>query len=468
MSLWLYLHFPQLQLDTIYQAAEHQQTPLIIVNDKNNEVLQLNQLAKNQGITLGMGLGTAASLTDNIQVKVYEPDIETQRLKHIAHWLYAVSADIALYPPNGLLLRVSNMLSLYRDLAHYWQELSAQLRALAVNFHYATGYSPNAARLLARQQLDQLSDNKPWLLAQLKQQKLINSDLDKQIIVRLQRVGVHKLADLLSLSLPELAKRFTIEVVNYIGQLTGDLQHQVVFYIPPEQFEQYLELYFEVSNQQYLTKPLAKLYGLLENYLVRRDKLVTEVRLLLHQRDHADLCIQIGAAQGEYKTDKWLQLTHLKLTSIALAAPVIGISLTAKQIVNKYGQHQDLFKGSQGSTTAAELVSVLSAKLGEDKVKGLGIEQDARPEVANRLCPPFTALKETTVALKLRPSILLPVPLPLQEQVKVMSPPERIVTGWWDDAPINRDYFVACSKQGRWLWLFRDKQQRWFVHGLFS
>ena len=468
MMLWLYLHFPSLQLDSIYQEAEYLQAPLIVVDEKSNEVVQLNQLAKAQGIKMGMGLGAAVSLSDHIQVKVYEPDIEKQRLKHIAHWLYAISADIALYPPNGLLLRVSNMLSLYRDLTHYWQTLFDQLKALAIDFHYATGDSPYAARLLARQKLDQVTDNKILLFNQLKQQRIANSDLEQATIVSLEKVGVQSLADLFSLSLPELGKRFNIDVVNYIGRLTGNLQHQVNFYIPPECFEHYLELYFEVSNCQYLVKPLTKLYSLLESYLIGRDKLATEVTLIFHQRDKDDLCLLISAAQGEYKAQKWLQLSQLRLASVSLAAPVVGISLQTKQIVNKYDQHNDLFNGTQGKISTSELIDTLTAKLGADSVQGLKIKDDDRPEVANQCCPPLTAQQLPSSIPSLRPSVLLPKPMPLTEQVNILSSPERIVTGWWDDNPVHRDYFIAYSQQKQWLWVFRDKQQRWFVHGLFS
>ena len=49
-----------------------------------------------------------------------------------------------------------------------------------------------------------------------------------------------------------------------------------------------------------------------------------------------------------------------------------------------------------------------------------------------------------------RPSLLLPHPEPLEQQV-VMSGPERIVTGWWDNSPVVRDYFIAKNTQKQWL-----------------
>lgn len=468
MALWIYLHFPSLQLDVMYKQEETKALPVIIVDDKSNEIVQLNSLAQREGIKVSMGLGTASSLCRDLQVKPYDQTIEQQTLKRIAHWLYSVTADIALSPPNGLLLKVSNMLALYQDLGHYWQVLSQHLNRLSINYQYASGYSPYAAKILATQQFNAISNNQNKLLNRLKTYTLNHSDLPPKVITSLQKVGVNRFADLLSLSIPELSKRFSADVVNYIGRLTGKIQHHVDFYIPPDRFEQYLELYYEVSNNLYLEKPLLKLYQLLEKYLQLRDKLASEVTIYLHQRDTDDLTLNVAAAQGEYKAEHWLQLTKLTLESTVLAAPVVGMTLKTKRLMNKYAQRTDLFQGSQGHLSPEELTSILSAKLGQDKVKGIQVNEDDRPEIANQLCTPFSTQAPSVIADKLRPNLLLPAPLPLNEQVTVMSHPERVITGWWDNNQVIRDYFIGRSNSGRWLWLFRDNNKRWFVHGVFS
>ena len=51
-----------------------------------------------------------------------------------------------------------------------------------------------------------------------------------------------------------------------------------------------------------------------------------------------------------------------------------------------------------------------------------------------------------------------------------MSGPERIETGWWDDLPVARDYFVATTVTGERLWVYRECHggQNWFLHGRFG
>ena len=48
--------------------------------------------------------------------------------------------------------------------------------------------------------------------------------------------------------------------------------------------------------------------------------------------------------------------------------------------------------------------------------------------------------------------------------------PERIETGWWDGHDVRRDYYVALSRAGVRLWIFRERPpgQRWFLHGVFG
>jgi protein ImuB len=53
--------------------------------------------------------------------------------------------------------------------------------------------------------------------------------------------------------------------------------------------------------------------------------------------------------------------------------------------------------------------------------------------------------------------------------LKLVSGPERIEAGWWDEQDVARDYYMAENGRGQRLWVFRDHRTRsWFVHGLFG
>lgn len=470
MTLWLYLHFPTLQLDSLF--SDMQQAPICILDKQR--IVQINGVAEEKGIKLGMGLGSAASLCADLQVHPYNQQVEEKKLTEIAHWLYMVTSDISLFPPSGILLKVSNMLTLYDGLASYWRVVFEHLSALNIQFRFSTGSSPLSAKLLAQQKVNCVSDDPIWLEKTLEQQPLHSAELPDKTIEQLNRVGIRYLHDLLTLELADIARRFDIELVNYIGRLTGQLKHPVNSYHPTETFKRHLELLFEIDNVQWLIKPLFTLLTQLEAFLLLRDKVAYQITLLLHQRDEREQSVTFSSAQGDYLANKWQQLSKLALESCTLNAPITAITLHATQTNQRQPDSLDLFDGQQGQTSPLELITILQAKLGKEQVAGITKTRDPRPELATQLSAPFAPQKDKSTSEEpektksARPSILFPSPVPLVEKVTILQGPERLTTGWWDAETIMRDYFVAKSNQGRWLWIFRDQQKQWFIHGLFA
>ncbi|CAH6883557.1 Nucleotidyltransferase [Vibrio chagasii] len=489
--LWLYLHFPSLQLDTLFNSSEssskeesHEQ-PIIIVDEKDHRALQANQVALESGITLGMGLGSAAALCHHLHVHPYSIELEKNKLKEIAQWAYLVTSDMTLLPPNGLLIKASNMLSLYDGLDNYWYELKSHIEALNIKFSFATGYSPLSAILLGKQAINQVTNNVQQMKAWVNQQALSSSELPPKQVERLNRVGINIVEELLKLPLQEVARRFDIDLVNYVGRLNGQFKHPIDFYHPPESFQQYLELLFDIENILFIEKPLLKLLNQLECFLKLRDRVAFELTLTLHLRGKDDHPVSFYSAQGDYLAEKWANLTHLTLESLKLTAPVQGLTLSLARHGEPQTAYHDLFDGNTGTLAALELLSLLQAKLGQSCIQTPKIQQDPRPEKANRYSLPTlsknVAKKQATVEVvgqteptinisqqRLRPSILLQEPEALTENVTLSQGPERIVSGWWDGEKIIRDYFIAHSENGRWLWVFRTPDKQWFLHGLFS
>ncbi|WP_286267624.1 Y-family DNA polymerase [Thalassotalea atypica] len=467
MTVWLYLDFPILQLDTLYHVDN--QAAIVIVDGRNNTIVQLNHVALHSGITLGMGIGTATALCQQLQIHPYNEQLEQEKLSEIADWLYMHTSDISLVEPKGLLLRTNNMLALYDGLENYWRALKEHIVHLGIHFHYATGFTPYAAQLLAKAGTNLITHNQTLVLERIALQPLVMTELPSKTIKQLTRVGIKQLKALLDTPLVELAKRFDGDLVNYVGQLSGQFKHPVVFYQPPESFKRHIECLYDIENLLWLERPLSILLKQLEQFLFIRGLVAHELQLILHQRDTKDISLSLCSAAGEYQQSKWLVLLQLRLGSVELDAPITRLTLETKHQVAKQATEFTLFSDKQGAITETELISTLQAKLGEAAIMGVQYIPDARPENANKLCQPLSAPKNTpSTATKLRPSLLFPVPEPLKDKVTVMQGPERIATGWWDGSPIIRDYFIARSEQGRWLWVYRTPEQEWFTHGTFS
>jgi len=471
MQLWLYLHFPTLQLDALFSETSltqpHEQA-IVIVDGQRFQIVQANQHALKLGIQLGMGLGSASALCHELQVHPYQQKIEQQTLTDIAQWLYLVTSDIVLLPPQGILLKVSDMLCLYGGLDAYWQALSTHLDKLGYQYAFSTGFSPYSAMLLAKSAMMLISGDKDKLMNTVRSFTLAQTELATKQVMALQRVGVNSLDDLLSLPMAELARRFDIDLVNYVGRLLGQFKHPVDFYHPPEKFHRYLELLYEIENIQWLEKPLQKLLERLELFLTLRNHVAYELALQLHQRDNKTSSIHFTSASGDYTAKQWLKLCQLTLESIKLEAPVQGLTLTIVRGGQLDASSRDMFSGPQGKQTPLELIGLLQAKLGKDKVHKVTLSSDPRPEKATQLYDPSLVIPPLKLGNRCRPSFLLPTPEPLYDKVSIVQGPERFVTGWWDGNDITRDYFIARSNEGRWLWVFRNQDKQWFLHGQFS
>lgn len=469
--LWLYLHFPNLQLDALLQQNPesniHTQA-YVILDERTNQVCQLNHAAYQAGIRLNMGLGTAAMLNGDLQVIPYQREITQNRLSDIAQSLYLVTSDICFFNDNSLLLRVHNMLNLYGDLNAYWQVVQHQLSLQQVVFHYATGHSPLGAKLLANTAWDQVTDNPIEIKKAITASPLQYTDLTPKAVEKLQRVGIYTIQGLLKVPLADIAKRFDMEVATYIGKITAQIPHPVRFFHPKKSFDRFIELLYDIENVQVLQAPLKQLLQGLEEFLKTRDLLTQTLVFILSQRDEKSIELNIHSQQGEYLAQSWAVLISLKLENIVLSAPVFAIRLIAKDTYIRSPEKNDLFAGKQGKLSRLQLISLLQAKLGEEAVFTPTLTNDYRPEQviqnATRLAKPI----QTFQLYPLRPSFLLPSPQRLHEKVSIAYGPERIETGWWDPKPIIRDYFIARNQLGQWYWVFKTPQGDWYLHGVFS
>jgi protein ImuB len=477
MQLWLYLDFPYLQLDTLFskqQNAEQGDEPLAVVDGKNFVIVQANDAALKQGIKIGMGMGSASAMCANLQVHPYQPNIEKQRLSEIAQWLYLITSDIVLFPPQGLLLRVSNMLTLYQGLDHYWQCVEQHMQPWKLRYQFSCGFSPLSAMLLAKTGQNLLSEDRTELLGRLKPFPISTTELESKQVEALRRIGVTKLSELLALPMADLARRFDINLVNYVGRLLGQFKHPLDFHYPPEQFSSELELLYDIENSQWLIKPLTILLKRLEQFLLLRNQVAYEVELRLLQRaNHSQTppqeSVMFTSATGEYRADRWLKLAQLSLESVTLTRAVHHLQLNVVRSGEQPAQADDLFAGTQGSLQPLELISLLQAKLGKQAVCKVQMSDDPRPEKSSCYLDATQTITTTSSRRALlRPSLLLSSPERLNEKVELIHGPERLVTGWWDGHPITRDYYIAHSNQGCWLWVFRDRHKHWYLHGQFS
>jgi protein ImuB len=447
---------------------------LIIVENKNNQVLQLDHIAAKQGIKVGMGLASAIAHGEQLMVVEYDQTQESNRLSELAQWLYQVVADIILFAPNGLALETTNMLSLYGNMQSYWAQITQVLNAQQVHYQGALANTPTAARLLAKNRppnQNLLSDTTDCQ-QQLGALAVSQLELSERHINQLQRVGIVQLKQLWQLSSKELGRRFGLELLRYLATIKGDLNPPLTHYQPPDHFHQYLELFHEINQAQVLLFPLKRMVQDMARFLLTHQWVVTSLTITLHYRNDSgnetNKQILINSGAGEYQAERWMRLIGLKIERAELTAPVVGISLSTGEILEQTVSHDDLFASGKSALTNKQLISILQAKVGHAHINRLQLQADHRPEKSFNDSDYNQAANADIAPLpKHRPTILLPQAQKLTESYTIIQGPERIRTAWWSNQGIYRDYFIATNDQGVKCWLFNEPEQGWFLQGYF-
>jgi protein ImuB len=466
---WLYLYFPSLQLDSLlHQQAYHQACVLV----HKNKVVQANPEARQLGIKIGTGLAQAALLCAHIKVIAYQAKQEQRLLSQLAQRLYQTSATLYLDAPQGLLLQTSDMLRLYGGLAPYWQQLQQPLIERGLHYHYASAHSPLAAKVLARAGNDRLLTSHQQAAGLLKQLPIHRAGLDNKLTLQLQRLGLNTLGQAQALPRSALGQRLGQTLVTHLQQLDSSSAPTQPAYQAPERFRQRLELLYEIEHSTALRFPLKRLLDDLEAFLAPRQLRVLGLNLSLEYREHTPEKVHIGCSDGEYRAVSWLSLAMLRLEQLQLKAPLITIGLKTKGQIPWAPLATQLFEPSGGKLTAGQLISRLQNKLGDHAVQQVYLRDDHRPEKGFYQGLPQSHYPIQQATQSLRPSLLFTLPQPLHHKPNhqwcILSGPERIQSGWWDNVSICRDYFIARNPAGQVCWLFRTPREEWFLHGYFA
>jgi protein ImuB len=182
------------------------------------------------------------------------------------------------------------------------------------------------------------------------------------------------------------------------------------------------------------------------------------------------------------------ELTRERLERLELPAPVLHLLLLAPELPPFVPRGADLFDaGSRESLPLPRLLERLRARLGAGAVRELRCLPDHRPERASRMDPDFAlgaaadgyvaayavreAAQQEQAAAGERPCWMLDAPVAIDcAQFHLTAGPERIESGWWDEADVSRDYYRAERRDGAVGWIYRERRapHGWYLHGLFG
>lgn len=461
---WMYLYFYQLQLDGLSLPDSQNTRAIAIYDNALNAIVQCNDVATSQGIKQGMGLATASAMCSSLHLIAYDANAEKHRLEAVANALYMVVSDIVICTHNAMAIKLDNMLTYYDGLEPLLATLARQLQAQQLHYHYATAWSIEAAQVLALSGLNKVSMNQQTIKAWLADRPIALCQLTAKQQTSLHRVGIRKVGDILKISTQEISKRFPNTLIHYLTALKGEVYPKVVYYHPRETFFSPVELPFELDKTTLLMPWFTQLLNELETYLVLRNKLTNSLVLQLFGRDNEETTIPLNSIQHINRANDWLSLLTLKCEAITLSEPIRRITLSCDVLVDITEQKTDFFSQRQHQFAHLQLIGHLQAKLGVSNVIQPLPANEHQPEKQTTSTP---ANPSSMVYAPYAPCLLTLNPPPLAQESRIIYGPRRLQTAWWD-TPIFRDYFVAQDELGQYLWIYRDKQKRWFLQGWYS
>lgn len=472
--LWACILLPQLALDAVLRRHPEPEAPLALVGGpaQLRSLHAVNAAAAAAGLVPGMRLAAAHALLPQFAMVDYDPAAEARVHRFLAAWAYRHSSLVSAQWNSAIVLEARASFRLFGPWPRFERRLRGELEQLGFRHRIALAPTPRAARVLAGLRDGMAVMEAAALPALLDRIPVRRAVLPDEAGTRLQRMGIRTLGQLRGLPSDALRRRFGQALLEHLQKLYGQADDPLECYQPPEHFDERVELGYEVETHTALLFPLRRLVGDLCTYLSICDGGVQRFVLRLeHEQGHTD--VEVGLLAPERSASMLFELARGRLERVEIERPVVGMRLLARHLPPFVPAMQDLFaQRSQQALDWPQLRERLRARLGDESVYRVAPQGDPRPERAWCRVTGDEAKVPAAPSRPPRPTWLLPEPVPLHDtRLQVLSGPERLESGWWDEGDVRRDYYVVRTGRGQRAWAFRAAGARegsWMLHGWFA
>lgn len=494
--LWLSVHLPRLSLEALpwLPAALAAALPgRCVVADR--EVLAADDAAQAAGVKPGLGSAAASALAPQVLQIPRDVAREAAFVESLTQALSALTPNL-LPEPDGVLLEIHASLRLFGGVRRLLREAGRIARAHGASTVIGLAPTATAAGLLARSPLRRrraLRQRHATRLLDALPMSVALAILDQPLALAelLQGIGCQRFGEVRALPRAGLQRRGGRSLLDAIDRAHGLAPDARRWFEPPPRFALSLELMQRADDAHTLGQAAERLLLPLAGWLSRHWLAATRFTLVMrHERSRrarpdASLSIELG--QPSRDAAQLLALLRERLARHELVAPVYELALVLDSAEPCAGSEGHLLldeRSTSGDLPA--LLDRLRARLGAERVSRLELRDDHRPEQADALLP-ATAQAVTNApppAGGPRPLWLLREPqaldsapngAPLHDAAPLVlcSRPERIEGGWFDGAPVRRDYQLAATADQRLCWVFREHRGEpgtagWFLHGWFG
>lgn len=498
--LWLALQFPRLALDT-RPGAEAQSEPLAVIEAQGPRriVVAANAVARSAGVRAGQVLGAAQALCAGLKTETRRPQDEDAAMQNLALWALGYSAQVARHGTHTLLVEIGASCRLFGNERKLLHALAADLEREAYTCIAGIAATPAAARLFAQAGIGRIVRDAESLRDIVAPLALTHGDLPSETCDALAAVGVRTYGALLRLPRAEVARRFGQIVPEHLDTLLGRRADVIVPMRIAERFRQHLEWPYAIASSTALLFPARRLLVAAAHWLVACQRATTRLRLSFAHEDHPDTVVDLGLGQASADREHLIAVVRARLERLALPQGCTALTLELTETQALDAPSRDLFvRHGEAPEDAQQLLDRLQGRLGDTAVERFAVQADHRPERGTAPLPvggPLVARSsrsflasepkhratsgpptESRMRIPPRPMFLLPHATPIEQwpgfdwRKAKLSLPERIESGWWDEADATRDYYRLDHADGARLWVFQNRQapRDWFVQGIYA
>lgn len=491
----LYIDAFPLQLLLLRESLDGARQAVAVLerDHPRGRVTWVNEPARSGGVLPGMRYAEALSLLAGLRAGVVAEAEIGAASEALLGRLHRFSPTIEPAPevPGLFWLDIRGLGGVFASARAWAHELRGALREARLRATLVLGWRRFASYAVATGAPGSLLifDSPQAELERACQVPLSRLDLDPKLRERLERLGVRTPGELTRLPEHGLRERFGPQAarLHRLARGLGTIPlHNAEEASQPRLYRELMQPVERIEQLVFVIKGM--LPGLFAQ-LTARGEVLVELGLRF-ELDHAPDCLaRVRPAEPTLDQMQLVDLVRLKLESLDLGAPVIGLELAAAG-QDARPEQLGLFaeKPRRDLAAANRALARVRAELGPDAVVRATLRQGHLPEAR---CA-FEPLVEL-VAPKPRPDcprvlvrrlLVHPIALtaptrlvrndgwtlasPLMGSVVRSIGPYIVSGGWWH-AEVHRSYHFVETQDGTLLWVFLDRRRRrWFLHGIIE
>ena len=494
VSIW----FPYLKTDWFTrQHQEFKKKAFVLTTPDHGRILvsALNEEAFRQGVSRGMVLADARAIIPGIKVIDDNPLLSEKLLSRLAEYCIRFTPVVATDLPDGLMLDATGCAHLWGGEKEYIDFIHQKFQNLGYHTRISMADTIAAAWAFARFSNENVIETgkHSLLILNLPPASL---RIDLEIIERLHKLGMRRIADFISMGNDSLRRRFGQMLVQRLRLVLGQEEDFIQPFQPVSLYLERLPCLEPIRTRTGIEIALETLLEMILNRIIHEGKGIRHLIFKSYRIDGRVEQVEIGTNRPTQNKKHILKLFEEKLS---LVEPALGIelfTLEATKVEDVRPLQVNIWKENSGfeNQELAELLDRFAGKFGANSIHRYLPDEHYWPERSVKLA--VSIVEEKTSPWKMdrpRPLQLLQYP----ERIEVAAPipdyppmhfrhkgelhkivkadgPERIEQEWWLQQGEHRDYYYVEDEKGSRYWLFRlghytgDKSNQWYLHGYFG